>query len=58
MSYVKRAKIQTTGTIFNKQTQFLAYADDIGIVGWSLEAFHDAYLAPETEAAKVGMKIN
>jgi hypothetical protein len=27
------------------------------IVGWSLEADYDACLAPEAEAAKVGMKI-
>jgi hypothetical protein len=55
---VRRANLQTTGRIFNKQTQLLAYADDIDIVGRSLEAVRDAYLALETEAAKVGMKIN
>jgi hypothetical protein len=36
------------GTIFNKQTQLLAYADDIDIVGRTLEAVRDAYLALET----------
>jgi hypothetical protein len=41
-----------------KQTQLLAYADDIDIVGRSLESVRNAYLALETEAAKVGLKIN
>jgi hypothetical protein len=50
---VRRAKLQMTGTIFNKQTQLVAYADDIDIFGRSLEAVRDAYLA-----AKVGLKIN
>jgi hypothetical protein len=57
---VRRAELQTTGTIFNinKQTQFLAYVDDIEIVGRNLEAVHDAYLALETETAKIGLEIN
>jgi hypothetical protein len=55
---VRRASLQTTGTIFNKGTQLLAYADDIDIVGRSQSAVRDAYLALEGEAAKVGLKIN
>jgi hypothetical protein len=56
---VLRAKLQTTGTTFNKPpTQVLAYADDIDIVSRSLKAVHDAYLALEAKAAKVGLKIN
>jgi hypothetical protein len=35
-----------------------AYADDIDIVGRSLEAVHDAYLALDAETAKIGLKIN
>jgi hypothetical protein len=54
---VRRANLQTTGTIYNKETQLLAYADDIDIVGRSQSAFRDAYLALESEAAKVGLKI-
>jgi hypothetical protein len=56
---VRRANLQTTGTIYNEETQLLAYADDIDIVlGRSQSAVRDAYLALEGEAAKVGLKIN
>jgi hypothetical protein len=55
---VRRANLQTTGTIYNKKTQLLAYADFIDIVGRSQSAVRDAYLALEREAAKVGLKIN
>jgi hypothetical protein len=55
---VRRANLQTTGTIYNKETQLLAYADDIDIVGRSQSAVRDAYLALKGEAAKVGLKIN
>jgi hypothetical protein len=54
---VRRANLQTTGTIYNKETQLLAYADDIDIVGRSQSAVWNAYLALEGEAAKVGLKI-
>jgi hypothetical protein len=55
---VQRANLQTTGTIYNNETQLLAYADDIDIVGRSQSAVRDAYLALEKEGAKVGLKIN
>jgi hypothetical protein len=55
---VRRANLQTTGTIHNKETQLLAYADDIDIVGKSQSAVGDAYLALEREAAKESLKIN
>jgi hypothetical protein len=54
---VRRANLQTTGTIYNKETQLHAYADDIDIVGRSQSAVRDAYLALEIEAAKVGLKL-
>jgi Reverse transcriptase (RNA-dependent DNA polymerase) len=55
---VRRAKLQTNGTIFNRQTQILAYADDIDIIGRNQAAVRDAYLAFEREANKIGLKIN
>jgi hypothetical protein len=53
---VRRANLQTTGTIYNKET--LAFADDIDIVSRSHLAVRDSYLALEREAAKAGLKIN
>jgi hypothetical protein len=53
---VRRADLQTTGTIYNKETQLLAYADDIDIVGRSQSAVRNAYLALEGEVAKVRIK--
>jgi hypothetical protein len=55
---VRRANLHTTDTIYNKETQLLAYADDIDIVGKGQSAVRDAHLALEGEAAKVGLKIN
>jgi hypothetical protein len=55
---VRRANLQITGSIYNKEAQLFAYADDIDIVGRSQSAVQNAYLALEGEAAKVGLKIN
>jgi hypothetical protein len=54
---IRRANLQTTGTIYNKETQLLGFADDINIVGRCQSAVRNAYLALEGEAAKVGLKI-
>jgi hypothetical protein len=54
----RRANLQTTSTIYNKEAQPLAYADDIDIVGTNQSAVQNAYLALEREAAKVGLDIN
>jgi hypothetical protein len=55
---VRRANLQSTGTIYNKETQLLAYADDIDIVSRSQSAVRDAYLALERKTANVGLKIS
>jgi hypothetical protein len=54
---VRRAELQANGTIFNKQTKILGYADDIGIIGRSQAAVWEAFLALEREADKAGLKI-
>jgi hypothetical protein len=55
---VQRENLQTTSTIYNKETELIAYADDVDIVGRSQSAVRNAYLALEGEAAKLGLKIN
>jgi hypothetical protein len=55
---VRRANLQTTDTIYNKETQLLAYANDIDIFGKGQSAVRDAHLALEGETAKVGLKVN
>jgi hypothetical protein len=42
--------------IYNKETQQLAFADEIDIVGRSQSAVRDAYFALERETAEVGLK--
>jgi hypothetical protein len=53
---VRRANLQTTGTIYNKETQLFAYANDMDKVERSQSTVRDAEF--EGEAAKVGLKIN
>jgi hypothetical protein len=50
--------LQATGTIYNKETQLLAFADDIDIVGRSQSAVRNAYLALEEETTKEGLKVS
>jgi Reverse transcriptase (RNA-dependent DNA polymerase) len=57
-SIIRRAKLHTNGTIFNKQTQILGYVDEIDIIGRSQAAVREAFLALQREANKVGLKIN
>jgi hypothetical protein len=49
---VRRASLQKTGTIYKKETQLLAYADDIDIVGRSQSAVQDGYLALKEKQPK------
>lgn len=46
------------GTIFNKSTQLLAYADDIDIVGRSHRDVTAAFVKIDEAAGKMGLKVN
>jgi sorting nexin-29 len=55
---VRDAGIQTTGTIFYKSVQLLAYADNIDIIVRSPTALKEAFLSLERAAGSMGLKIN
>jgi hypothetical protein len=46
---INAKKTTKKGTRFNKQTQILAYVDDIDIISWSQEAVRKAVLALQRE---------
>ena len=50
--------METTGTIFYKSTQILAYADDIDIIGLRLSYVAEAYQGIEQAAENLGFQIN
>jgi hypothetical protein len=60
MSYLKRYNYEQNykRRAPNKQTRIFAYADEIDIVGRSLEVIRDVFLALEAETVQIGMKIN
>ena len=48
---IRDSRVETTGTIFYKSTQILAYANDIDIIGLRLSCVAEAYQEIE-QAAK------
>ena len=55
---VRNAGIQTSGTIFYKSVQLLAYADDIDIIARTRTALKEAFLSLERAAGEMGLQIN
>ena len=55
---VRKAGIQTSGTIFYKSVQLLAYADDIDIIARSRMELKEASLSVERAAGEMGLRIN
>jgi hypothetical protein len=55
---VRRANLQTTGIIYNKETQLLAYTNDIEIVGRSQSAVRNTYLAFGRRSSQSRVKNN
>ena len=55
---VRDSNIQMSGTIFDKSTQLLGYADDIDIIGRRKEDVATSFVEIEKAADRVGLKIN
>ena len=55
---IRDSGVETTGTIFYKSTQILAYADDIDIIGLRLSYVSEAYQGIEQAAENLGLQIN
>lgn len=55
---VRRAGIDTSGTILNKSSQLLAFADDIDIIARNLEPVIDVYTRLKAEARRIGLAMN
>ncbi|XP_058064584.1 uncharacterized protein LOC131214222 [Anopheles bellator] len=55
---MNRADTNTRGTIYNKSSQFVCFADDMDIVGRTTAAVSEQFARLKREAAKVGLLIN
>ncbi|XP_055610743.1 uncharacterized protein LOC129757503 [Uranotaenia lowii] len=55
---IRRAVGEMRGTIFNRSSQLICFADDIDIVGRSSAAVEEIYRKLKREAERIGLMIN
>jgi hypothetical protein len=55
---ISRLPITPKGTIFNRRTQCIAYADDIGILGRGVNYLKEVFEELKQGVRKVGLEIN
>ena len=55
---MRRAGIDTKGTIFTKSVQLLGFADDIGIIARNLAMVKETYTRLKAEAMQMGLAMN
>ena len=55
---MRRAGIDTSGSIFNNTVQLLVYADDIDIIVRNPETVKDVYTRLRPEAKQIGLTMN
>ena len=55
---IRGMEINPGGTIYNRTSQILAYADDVVIISRSGQELRHMFMQLESESKKVGLKIN
>lgn len=55
---VRTMDMDASGTIFTKSSQLLGYADDLDIMGRSMEAVTEKFVALDRKGTDLGLKIN
>ena len=55
---IRDSKVHLSGSIYNKSTQLLGYADDIDIIGRQAEDVRRSFVEIETASERMGLKIN
>jgi hypothetical protein len=55
---IRDAKLDIRGNIYTRMVQIMAYADDLVIVGRTIQAMKEAFMALETSARKMGLAVN
>ena len=55
---IRRTGLNMRGTIFTKSGQLVCFADDIDVIGRSLETVAEKYTRLKREAARIDLKVN
>lgn len=55
---IRRAAIDTSGTIFRKSVQLLGFADDVDIIARNFETMVATYVRLKEQAKRIGLNIN
>jgi len=55
---IRRSKVETWGTIFDKCSQIMAFADDVVIMGRRLQDVEDVFMSLVEQTNKMGLEVN
>ena len=55
---IRRSKAETQGTIFDKCSQIMAYADNVVIMGRRLLDIEEVFMSLVEQTNKIGLEIN